>query len=39
MILDLYNKGLVLTEPELRHMYSKIPTLGHRPNFGIDRLL
>jgi hypothetical protein len=39
IILDLFNKGLVLTEPELKHMYSAIPTLGHRPSFGLDRLL
>lgn len=39
MILDLFNKGLVLTEPELRNMYSRIPTLGHRPNIGLTRLL
>lgn len=37
VILDLYNKGLALSEQELIKMYQSIPTV--RKQFGVDRLL
>jgi hypothetical protein len=37
VILDLYNKGLALSEQELTQMYQSIPTV--RKQFGVDKLL
>lgn len=37
MILDLYNKGLALSEQDLRQRFSSIPTVSKQ--FGVDKLL
>jgi hypothetical protein len=37
VILDLYNKGLALSEQDLRQRFSSIPTVSKQ--FGVDKLL